>query len=135
MTVCEDDDEVKQVTEHDPRVTKFGHFLRKTSLDELPQFINVIQGSMSIVGPRPHAVVQNEQYRKIINGYMLRYKVKPGITGLAQVSGWRGETDTLEKMRKRVDCDLDYIRKWSLWLDLQIIIKTVFLGFTGKKVY
>lgn len=135
MTVCEDGDEIKQVTEHDPRVTKFGHFLRKTSLDELPQFINVLQGSMSIVGPRPHAVVQNEQYRKIINGYMLRYKVKPGITGLAQVSGSRGETDTLDKMRKRVDYDLAYIRKWSLWLDLQIIIKTVFVGFTGKNVY
>lgn len=135
LTVCEDGDEIHQVTEHDPRVTKFGHFLRKTSLDELPQFINVLQGSMSIVGPRPHAVVQNEQYRKIINGYMLRYKVKPGITGLAQVSGWRGETDTLDKMRHRVDCDLTYIRKWSLWLDLQIIIKTVFIGFTGKNVY
>lgn len=135
MTVCEDGDDIKQVTEHDPRVTKFGRFLRKTSLDELPQFINVLQGSMSIVGPRPHAVVQNEQYRKIINGYMLRYKVKPGITGLAQVSGSRGETDTLDKMRKRVDYDLAYIRKWSLWLDLQIIIKTVFVGFTGKNVY
>ena len=135
LNVCEDGDEFKQVTEHDPRVTKFGHFLRMTSLDELPQFINVIQGSMSIVGPRPHAMVQNEQYRKIINGYMLRYKVKPGITGLAQVSGWRGETDTLDKMQKRVDCDLAYIRKWSLWLDLQIIIKTVFIGFSGKNVY
>ena len=135
MNVCEDGDDIKQVTENDPRVTKFGHFLRMTSLDELPQFINVVQGRMSIVGPRPHAVVQNEQYRKLINGYMLRYKVKPGITGLAQVSGWRGETDTLDKMQKRLDCDLDYIRKWSLWLDLQIIMKTVFLGFFGKKVY
>jgi undecaprenyl-phosphate glucose phosphotransferase len=135
LTVCENDDEFKQVVEHDPRITKFGHFLRMTSLDELPQFINVLQGRMSIVGPRPHAIVQNEEYRKLINGYMLRYKVKPGITGLAQISGWRGETDTLDKMQKRVDCDLAYLRKWSLWLDLKIIVKTVFVGFSGKNVY
>ena len=135
MTVCEDGDDIKQVTENDPRVTKFGHFLRMTSLDELPQFINVVQGRMSIVGPRPHAVVQNEQYRKLINGYMLRYKVKPGITGLAQINGWRGETDTLNKMQKRLDCDLDYIRNWSLWLDIQIIMKTIFVAFFGKNVY
>jgi putative colanic acid biosynthesis UDP-glucose lipid carrier transferase len=133
MCVCEDGDDIRQVTENDSRVTKFGHFLRMTSLDELPQFINVVQGKMSIVGPRPHAVVQNEQYRKLINGYMLRYKVKPGITGLAQVNGWRGETDTLDKMQKRLDCDLDYIRNWSLWLDLQIIMKTVYVAFFGKK--
>ena len=135
MSVCENGDEVKQVTENDPRVTKFGRFLRMTSLDELPQFINVIQGRMSIVGPRPHVVVQNEEYRKLISGYMLRHKVKPGITGLAQVSGWRGETDTLEKMQKRLDCDLDYIRKWSIWLDLKIIFKTIFVGFSGKNAY
>lgn len=135
MYVCEDGNEITQVTENDSRVTRFGHFLRMTSLDELPQFINVLQGSMSIVGPRPHAVVQNEHYRKIINGYMLRYKVKPGITGLAQISGWRGETDTLDKMRKRVECDLAYICNWSVWLDLKIIIKTIFQGFTGKNVY
>lgn len=135
MSVCEDGEEIRQVTENDPRVTTFGHFLRMTSLDELPQFINVIQGRMSIVGPRPHVVVQNEQYRKLISGYMLRYKVKPGITGLAQVSGWRGETATLEKMQGRLDCDLDYIRKWSLWLDLKIIIKTVFVVFFGKNIY
>jgi len=135
MSVCEDGDEVRQVTENDPRVTKFGHFLRMTSLDELPQFINVIQGNMSIVGPRPHVVVQNEQYRKLISGYMLRYKVKPGITGLAQVSGLRGETNTLDKMQKRLDYDLAYIRKWSLWLDLKIIMKTALVGFFGKNVY
>jgi len=135
MTVCENSDEFTQVTENDPRVTKFGHFLRMTSLDELPQFINVLQGRMSIVGPRPHAVVQNEQYRKLISGYMLRYKVKPGITGLAQINGWRGETDTLDKMQKRVDCDLAYIRKWSMWLDLKIIVKTIFVGFFGKNAY
>lgn len=135
MSVCEDGDEVKQVTENDPRVTKFGHFLRMTSLDELPQFINVLQGRMSIVGPRPHVVVQNERYRKLISGYMLRYKVKPGITGLAQVSGLRGETNTLDKMQKRLDYDLAYIRKWSLWLDLKIIMKTALVGFFGKNVY
>lgn len=135
MSVCENGDDITQVTENDPRVTKFGHFLRMTSLDELPQFINVLQGRMSIVGPRPHAVVQNEQYRKLISGYMLRHKVKPGITGLAQVSGWRGETDTLDKMQKRLDCDLDYIRKWSIWLDLKIIMKTVYVGFSGKNAY
>ncbi|HCD6482046.1 TPA: sugar transferase, partial [Klebsiella pneumoniae] len=94
---------------NDSRITPFGSFLRKTSLDELPQFINVLVGNMSIVGPRPHAVAHNEQYRSLIEGYMLRHKVKPGITGLAQVKGWRGETDTLEKMQKRVEYDLEYI--------------------------
>ena len=135
MDVCENDDDIKQATENDPRINKLGRILRMTSLDELPQFINVLQGRMSIVGPRPHAVVQNEQYRKLISGYMLRYKVKPGITGLAQISGFRGETDTLDKMKNRVDYDLDYIRKWSLWLDLKIIIKTLFVGFSGKNAY
>lgn len=135
MTVYENGDDVQQVTMNDPRVTRFGRILRMTSLDELPQFINVLQGRMSIVGPRPHAVVHNDQYRKLISGYMLRHKVKPGITGLAQISGWRGETDTLEKMKKRIDYDLDYIRKWSIWLDLKIIFKTLFVGFTGKNAY
>jgi putative colanic acid biosynthesis UDP-glucose lipid carrier transferase len=135
MTVLENDSKVKQVTRGDPRVTKFGSFLRKTSLDELPQFINVLQGSMSIVGPRPHAVAHNEMYRKIVDGYMLRHKVKPGITGLAQVSGWRGETDTLEKMKRRVECDLAYIRNWSLMLDLRIIYKTVISELTGENAY
>ena len=135
MTVCEDGQDIPQTSKNDPRVTPFGNFLRKTSLDELPQFINVIQGRMSIVGPRPHAVTHNEYYRKLITGYMLRHKVKPGITGWAQVNGWRGETDTTEKMRKRVEFDLDYIRNWSLWLDLKIIFMTVFGGFGGKNAY
>lgn len=135
MQVCEDGNEIQQAQRCDNRVTPFGAFLRKTSLDELPQFINVLQGSMSIVGPRPHAVVHNEQYRKLINGYMLRHKVKPGITGLAQVSGWRGGTDTLDKMQRRVEYDLAYIRNWSLWLDVKIIFLTIFRGFSGKNAY
>ena len=135
MTVCEDEGDVAQAKRSDPRVTKLGAFLRRTSLDELPQFINVLQGQMSIVGPRPHAVAHNEQYRKLIYGYMLRHKVKPGITGWAQVHGWRGETDTLEKMEKRVEYDLEYIRNWSIWMDLKIIWLTLFRGFAGKNAY
>ncbi|MCB9599804.1 MAG: undecaprenyl-phosphate glucose phosphotransferase [Sandaracinus sp.] len=130
MTVMDDGAEVKQATKNDQRITKFGGFLRRTSLDELPQFFHVITGTMSIVGPRPHAVSHNEQYRKQIEGYMLRHKVKPGITGWAQVNGWRGETDTLEKMEQRIAHDLAYIRNWSLMWDLQIIFLTVF----GRKV-
>src|SRR5450759_5186465 len=117
MSVQEDGGDIPQARRADPRVTRFGAFLRHTSLDELPQFFNVPQGHMSVVGPRPHAVAHNEQYRKLVPGYMLRYKVKPGITGWAQVNGWRGETDTLNKMEKRVEYDLDYIRNWTLWLD------------------
>ncbi|MGB9092731.1 MAG: undecaprenyl-phosphate glucose phosphotransferase [Gallionella sp.] len=135
MTVCEDGDHVTQAKKCDQRLTRLGAFLRKTSLDELPQFINVLQGTMSIVGPRPHAVAHNEQYRKMIHGYMLRHKVKPGITGWAQVNGWRGETDTLEKMEKRVEHDLTYMREWSLWLDIKIILRTAVTGFFGKNVY
>lgn len=135
MTVCEDDSQVKQARQSDARVTGFGTFLRRTSLDELPQFINVLQGRMSIVGPRPHAVLHNEEYRKLISGYMLRHKVRPGITGLAQINGWRGETDTLDKMEKRIEYDLTYIKNWSLWLDIKIIFLTLFKGFSGKNVY
>jgi len=135
MRVCDGDAQVKQVSKNDARLTPLGALLRRTSLDELPQFFNVLQGTMSIVGPRPHAVVHNEQYRKLIRGYMLRHKVKPGITGLAQVNGWRGETDTLDKMQKRVEYDLEYIQKWSLWLDVRIILKTILVGFVGKNVY
>lgn len=135
MKVMEDGGKVTQATKNDPRVTKFGRFLRKSSLDELPQFLNVLHGSMSIVGPRPHAVSHNEEYRSKINGYMLRHKVKPGITGWAQINGWRGETDTLEKMEKRIDFDLFYIRKWSLYFDVKIIFLTVVKGFFGKTVY
>lgn len=135
MTVMENDTLVKQATKNDIRVTKVGSFLRKTSLDELPQFFNVLSGKMSIVGPRPHAVAHNEQYRNIIEGYMLRHKVKPGITGWAQINGWRGETDTIEKMEKRIEYDLEYIREWSIWLDLKIILLTVFKGFINKSAY
>lgn len=135
MKVMENDSIVKQATKNDSRVTKVGSFLRKTSLDELPQFINVLSGQMSIVGPRPHAVAHNEQYRNLIEGYMLRHKVKPGITGWAQINGWRGETDTLDKMEKRIEFDLEYIREWSIWLDLKIILLTVFKGFVSKTAY
>jgi len=135
MTVMEDGSEVKQAVKNDVRITRVGGFLRRTSLDELPQFIQVLTGEMSIVGPRPHAVVHNEQYRALIQGYMLRHKVKPGITGWAQVNGWRGETDTLEKMTKRVEYDLAYIRDWELWMDLKIIFMTLFGAFRGKNAY
>ncbi|MDU1272433.1 MAG: undecaprenyl-phosphate glucose phosphotransferase [Escherichia coli] len=135
MKVMENDKVVTQATQNDPRVTKVGNFLRRTSLDELPQFINVLTGGMSIVGPRPHAVAHNEQYRQLIEGYMLRHKVKPGITGWAQINGWRGETDTLEKMEKRVEFDLEYIREWSVWFDIKIVFLTVFKGFVNKAAY
>jgi len=136
MTVCENDDTIiRQAGKNDVRVTPLGAFLRKTSLDELPQFVNVLQGRMSVVGPRPHAVAHNEQYRKLIKGYMWRHKMKPGITGWAQVNGWRGETDTLEKMEKRVEYDIDYIRRWSIGLDLKIVFLTVFKGFINKNAY
>ncbi len=135
MKVCEDGDKVVQAKRNDDRITAFGAFLRRTSLDELPQFFNVLQGKMSIVGPRPHAVAHNEEYRSQILGYMLRHKVKPGITGWAQINGLRGETDTLDKMEQRVQFDLDYIRNWSLWFDLKIVFLTIFKGFTGKDVF
>lgn len=135
MRVMENADTVIQATKNDPRVTRFGSFLRRTSLDELPQFINVLQGSMSIVGPRPHAVTHNEQYRQQVENYMIRHKVKPGITGLAQINGFRGEIDALYKMEKRVQYDIEYIQNWSLWLDIKIIIKTIFKGFVGKNAY
>jgi len=125
MTVQEDGRKVVQATKNDARVTRFGAFIRRTSLDELPQFLNVLGGSMSIVGPRPHAVAHNEQYRKLIDGYMIRHKVKPGITGWAQVNGFRGETETVEKMQKRIEYDLDYLRNWSVSLDAWIMVKTV----------
>jgi putative colanic acid biosynthesis UDP-glucose lipid carrier transferase len=136
MITTEDGDQVKQATRQDPRVTPVGRFIRKTSLDELPQLFNVLQGTMSLVGPRPHAVVHNEMYRKLISGYMIRHKVRPGITGLAQVNGMRGETETLEKMSERVRYDLEYLRYWSPWLDLKIIIKTLgLIAHVGKNVY
>ncbi len=135
MTVCDDGNIVLQATKDDVRITPFGAFLRKTSLDELLQFLNVLQGRMSVVGPRPHAVAHNEQYRKIVKSYMLRHKVKPGITGWAQINGWRGETDTLDKMEKRVECDLYYIENWSFWLDIKIMWLTLWKGFINKHAY
>lgn len=135
MTCMEDGGVVRQATRDDQRVTPFGAFLRRYSLDELPQFVNVLQGRMSVVGPRPHAVAHNEQYRRLIRGYMIRHKVKPGITGLAQVNGLRGETDSLDKMRARIEYDLAYLRNWSLLLDLQIVLKTVAVVLKGHNAY
>jgi len=135
MTTQDDGAVVPQARRDDPRVTPFGAFMRRTSLDELPQFFNVLQGQMSIVGPRPHAVAHNEEYRRLIKAYMVRHKVKPGITGWAQVNGQRGETDTLEKMQARVEYDLEYLRNWSLVLDLQIIARTIKLVFFDGKAY
>ena len=135
MTVTEDGSKVTQATKNDSRVTPLGAILRRTSIDELPQFINVLQGRMSIVGPRPHAVSHNEMYRKLIKGYMVRHKVKPGITGWAQVNGCRGETDTLDKMQNRIDYDLDYLRNWSLRLDLYIILRTIKLVSKDQQAY
>ena len=135
MTVTEDGAAIAQATKGDQRITPLGAFLRKSSLDELPQFVNVLQGRMSIVGPRPHAVAHNEMYRKLIKGYMVRHKVKPGITGWAQVNGYRGETETLDKMKARIDHDLDYLRNWSLKLDVLIILKTVRLVLKDQSAY
>ncbi|MCO6458023.1 MAG: undecaprenyl-phosphate glucose phosphotransferase [Pirellulaceae bacterium] len=127
MRVCEDGASVAQARRDDQRVTRIGRLLRKASIDEIPQLLNVLDGSMSLVGPRPHPSVMNEQYRRQILGYMLRHKVKPGITGLAQIRGWRGETNTLDKMARRIECDHQYIREWSLWLDCKILLCTVWV--------
>lgn len=135
MTVCEDGDEVRQATRRDPRVTPFGRFLRSSSLDELPQLFNVLQGSMSLVGPRPHAVAHNEAYRKFARGYMLRHKVKPGITGLAQISGCRGEILNEEMLKQRIHFDLEYIRSWSPMLDFKILAATAVKGLFGEQAY
>ncbi len=126
---------VTQATKNDPRITRIGEFIRRTSLDELPQFINVLLGDMSIVGPRPHALQHNDMYKDMLELYMLRHRVKPGITGWAQIHGHRGETDTLDKMAKRVQFDLYYIQHWSLWMDMRIILWTAFKGWTGKNAY
>ncbi|MFU8788772.1 MAG: undecaprenyl-phosphate glucose phosphotransferase [Methylobacter sp.] len=135
MSVMEDGESINQATRSDPRITRFGGFLRRSSLDELPQFINVLQGRMSIVGPRPHAISHNEMYRSLIKGYMIRHKVKPGITGWAQVNGFRGETETVDKMQHRIDYDLDYLRNWSLFLDLFIIFKTIAVVVEDQNAY
>jgi len=127
MRVVEDGVAIRQAQRNDARTTPIGAFLRKTSLDELPQLVNVLQGRMSMVGPRPHAVAHNELYRKMISGYMIRHKVRPGITGWAQVNGLRGETATVEKMEDRIRHDIDYLRNWSLRLDLHILLKTALL--------
>ncbi len=132
---AEKEGHVTQARAGDERVTAFGKFLRRTSLDELPQFINVLQGRMSIVGPRPHAVQHNEFYKDAIHIYMQRHRVKPGITGWAQINGWRGETDTLEKMQKRVEYDLYYINNWSFGFDMKIIFLTFFRGFVNRNAY
>lgn len=129
-----DDGDVKQATREDPRITAVGRFIRRTSIDELPQLFNVLQGRMSLVGPRPHAVAHNDYYTGKIDAYMARHRIKPGITGLAQVSGYRGETETLDKMAKRVELDLTYINNWSLWLDIKILVKTPFT-LLGKDIY
>ncbi|MGO4326325.1 undecaprenyl-phosphate glucose phosphotransferase [Cupriavidus sp. 2TAF22] len=126
---------VTQATKGDNRITPIGAFLRRTSLDELPQFINVLRGEMSVVGPRPHAMAHNNLYKEQLDFYMLRHRVKPGITGWAQINGYRGETDTLDKMAKRVEHDIFYIRNWSFWMDLRIIFFTAFKGWTGKNAY
>jgi putative colanic acid biosysnthesis UDP-glucose lipid carrier transferase len=133
MYVTEDGHGVKQATRDDSRITAVGRFLRRTSLDELPQLFNVLQGTMSLVGPRPHAVSHNEMYRRLIKGYMLRHKVLPGITGLAQINGCRGETSELDQMQARVNYDLDYLRQWTPWLDLRILVRTVFQVLRGDK--
>ncbi len=135
MTVLEDGPQSVQATPDDPRVTWLGALLRQTSLDELPQLFNVLGGTMSLVGPRPHTNALNDEFRSQIGGYMLRHKVKPGITGLAQVSGWRGPIDSREKMQKRIECDHRYIREWSLWLDIEILVKTVFVVISRKNAY
>lgn len=135
MYVSEDADNVRQATRNDNRVTPIGAYLRKYSLDELPQFFNVLQGNMSVVGPRPHAVAHNEQYRKLIKGYMIRHKVNPGLTGLAQIRGFRGETETVEAMQQRVEADLEYLRNWSLGLDIKIVFRTVAVMFSDTKAY
>ena len=135
MSSLDNGDNIQQASKNDKRITRLGSFLRKSSLDELPQFINVLQGTMSIVGPRPHAVAHNELYRQEIDQYMLRHIVKPGITGWAQINGWRGETDTPDKMQKRIEFDLHYIRNWSVILDIKIIFLTLFKGFVNKNAY
>jgi putative colanic acid biosynthesis UDP-glucose lipid carrier transferase len=135
MKVHQEHGQVTQASKNDPRITPIGAFLRRTSLDELPQFINVLLGDMSVVGPRPHALQHNEMYKDLLELYMLRHRVKPGITGWAQIHGHRGETDTVDKMAKRVQFDLHYIQNWSLWMDIQIIVWTAFKGWTGKNAY
>ena len=131
----EADEKVTQATRDDPRVTAIGRLIRRTSLDELPQFINVLKGDMSVVGPRPHALPHNDLYKDKLLMYMQRHRVKPGITGWAQINGFCGETDTREKMASRVAYDLHYIKHWSFWMDIKIILWTAFRGWTDKNAF
>jgi putative colanic acid biosynthesis UDP-glucose lipid carrier transferase len=135
MKVVEDGPQIRQVTKDDPRVTSIGRILRRYSIDELPQLFNVLAGSMSLVGPRPHAVAHNEEYRRLIKGYMVRHKVLPGITGLAQVNGCRGETIRLEEMKARIEYDLDYLRQWTPSLDIRILFLTAVQILRDRKAY
>jgi lipopolysaccharide/colanic/teichoic acid biosynthesis glycosyltransferase len=135
MTVMEQGSEVKQATRNDKRVTRLGRWLRRSSVDELPQFLNVLRGEMSLVGPRPHAVVHDDEYKILIAKYAFRLHLKPGITGWAQVNGLRGETATVDLMEKRVDLDLWYINNWSLWLDIKILLKTFGTVIGQKEAY
>jgi len=135
MKVTEDGGEIRQASRDDPRITSIGRVLRRYSIDELPQLLNVLNGTMSLVGPRPHAVAHNEMYRKLIKGYMIRHKVLPGMTGLAQVNGGRGETTKLEDMQARVRFDLEYLRHWTPLLDLKIMVKTALLVLNDRKAY
>ncbi|MGH8453061.1 MAG: exopolysaccharide biosynthesis polyprenyl glycosylphosphotransferase, partial [Nevskiales bacterium] len=127
--------QVTQAHRHDSRITRIGRLLRRTSLDELPQFFNVLMGTMSVVGPRPHAIEHNAHYQQLVSGYILRHKVKPGITGWAQVNGFRGETGTVEMMRQRIEFDLYYIEHWSIWFDLAIVALTLVKGLLSKQAY
>ena len=135
MSVSEDGDDVEQATRNDPRVTRVGKFLRRTSIDELPQLINVLKGQMSLVGPRPHALVHDEKYSELLSTYANRHQVKPGMTGLAQVNGYRGETRSPDQMKKRVEFDLEYIRNWSIGLDLRILVKTFLIVILNRNAY
>ncbi|MEO6919863.1 MAG: undecaprenyl-phosphate glucose phosphotransferase [Collimonas sp.] len=135
MKLHREHNKITQATHNDPRITRIGQFLRRTSLDELPQFINVLLGDMSVIGPRPHALEHNELYEKLLEMYMVRHRVKPGITGWAQIHGYRGETDTVDKMEKRVQFDLYYIQHWSFLMDFRILVWTAFKGWTGSAAY
>jgi putative colanic acid biosysnthesis UDP-glucose lipid carrier transferase len=135
MTVAEDGEDVRQAKRGDARVTRVGRFLRKTSLDELPQLLNVLAGDMSLVGPRPHALVHNDYYSRMLENYACRHRVKPGLTGWAQINGWRGETSAPEDMEQRVRHDLEYIDNWSIWFDLKILFLTPIFGFVSRKAY
>ncbi|RDK03934.1 undecaprenyl-phosphate glucose phosphotransferase [Paraburkholderia lacunae] len=131
----EESGRITQATRRDPRITAVGAFLRRTSLDELPQFINVLRGEMSVVGPRPHALEHDDIYKDLVKGYMHRYRIKPGITGWAQINGYRGETDRIEKMMGRVKLDLYYMQHWTFWLDIKIVVLTLWKGFVGSNAY